>query len=98
MISAGGNKVILWHATNLRKAHEYKLDKDIIIEKLRITEDTQYIYYSTSKGEIWKVNTENNEKKLVLKMPTPRKIQDFIIHSDFTIVANDSGEIMAWRR
>lgn len=31
MISAGGNKIIVWSAQNLKKAHEYKFEKDILI-------------------------------------------------------------------
>lgn len=50
LFSAGGSKLILWSARTLKKAHEYKIEKDAIIEHIRPTEDLRYIYYSNSRG------------------------------------------------
>lgn len=55
------------------------------------------IYYSNSKAELYRITTDNNEQKLVVKMPVARKIQDFLLCGAFIIVANDLGEISAWR-
>lgn len=55
----------------------------------------KYIFYSTSKNELRKISTENNEQSVVLKLPTPRKIQDFLLYESFVILANDIGEIIA---
>lgn len=97
MISAGGNKVILWSAQNLKKAHEYKFNNEIVIENLKMSEDMKSIYFSNSASELYQISTSDNEQKLLIKMPIPRKIQDFLLFDNFILVANDIGEVLAWQ-
>lgn len=57
----------------------------------------KFTYFSNSKAELHRITTENNEQKLMVKMPLARKIQDFVLCGDFIVVANDIGEVSAWR-
>lgn len=64
---------------------------------MQITDDMQYIYYCTDKGEIWRIVTETNDRKMILKFPTARKIQVFHLYEGFIVLGNDIGDIIAFK-
>jgi WD40 repeat protein len=97
ILSAGGDKIVVWGSSNLKKAHEYRLGKPGEIERIKVTDDLKTIYYSESTGQLSKISTDNNDDRVLLQVPPQRKIQDFLIQSEFIIVGNEVGEVMAWQ-
>lgn len=37
MVTAGGSKIVVWAARGLKKMHEYKYEKDVVIENLKMS-------------------------------------------------------------